>query len=105
MKISILLSISNHAPVPFLQILPSISHETTVIIPIILWCISIQNSLILLDIVIDKGNYFQRKRNILYRVSQNRFSVRHPIQSEKYGDAKSYMSTGFVPYFKDNYYE
>ena len=31
--------------------------------------------------------------------------MRHPIQSEKYGDAKSYMSTGFVPYFKDNYYE
>ena len=27
-----------------------------------LWCISIQNSLILLDIVICKGNYFQRKR-------------------------------------------
>ena len=27
--------------------------------------------------------------------------MRHPIQSEKYGDAKSYMSTGFVPYFKD----
>ena len=39
------------------------------------------------------------------RVSQNRFSVRHPIQSEKHGNAKSYMSTGFVPYFKDNYYE
>ena len=31
--------------------------------------------------------------------------MRHPIQSEKYGDAKSHMSTGFVPYFKDNYYE
>ena len=29
-KISILLSISNDAPVRFLQILPSISHETTV---------------------------------------------------------------------------
>ena len=27
------------------------------------------------------------------------------IQSENYGDAKSQMSTGFVPYFKDNYYE
>ena len=38
-------------------------------------------------------------------MSQNRFSVRHPIQSEKYGDAKSHMSTSFVPYFKDNYYE
>ena len=33
-----------------------------IFIPIILWCISIQNSLILLDIVICKGNYFQRKR-------------------------------------------
>ena len=40
-------------------------------------------------------------QSILYRVSQNRFSVRHPIQSEKYGNAKSHMSTGFVPYFKD----
>ena len=30
MKISILLSISKDAPVPFLQILPSIAHETTV---------------------------------------------------------------------------
>ena len=78
------------------------------------------NSLILLDIVICKDNYFQKKKiinkknnkktkegsqSILYGVSQNRFSVRHPIQSEKYGDAKSHMSTGFVPYFKDNYYE
>ena len=27
--------------------------------------------------------------------------MRHPIQSEKYGNAKSHMSTGFVPYFKD----
>ena len=27
-------------------------------------------------------------------MSQNRFSVRHPIQSEKFGDAKSHMSTG-----------
>ena len=44
-------------------------------------------------------------QSILYRVSQNRFSVRRPIQSEKYGDAKSHISTGFVPYFKDNYYE
>ena len=44
-------------------------------------------------------------QSILYRVSQNRFSVTHPIQSENYGDAKSCMSTGFVPYFKDNYYE
>ena len=35
-------------------------------------------------------------QSILYRVSQNRFSVRHPIQSEKYGDAKSHMSTGFA---------
>ena len=33
-----------------------------ILIPIILWCISIQNSSILLDIVICKGNYFQRKR-------------------------------------------
>ena len=60
-------------------------------------------------IVICKGNYFQRKRkgsqSILYRVSQNRFTVRHPIQSEKNGDAKSHMSTGFVLYFKDNNYE
>ena len=30
-------------------------------------------------------------QSILYRVSQNRFSVRHPIQSEKYGDTKSYV--------------
>ena len=57
-----------------------------------------------------KGQLFSKKtkegsQSILYRVSQNRFSVRHPIQSEKYGDAKSHMSTGFVPYFKDNYYE
>ena len=29
-KIFILRSISNDAPVPFLQILPSVSHETTV---------------------------------------------------------------------------
>ena len=29
-KVSVLLSISNDAPVPFLQILPTISHETTV---------------------------------------------------------------------------
>ena len=33
--------------------------------------------------------------------SQNRFYVTHPIQSEKYGDAKSYLSSGFIPYFKD----
>ena len=39
-------------------------------------------------------------QSILYRVSQNRFSVRHPIQSEKYGDAKSYMSTDFVAYLR-----
>ena len=31
--------------------------------------------------------------------------MRHPIQSEKYGDAKSYMPAGFVQVFKDNYYE
>ena len=47
----------------------------------------------------------ERSRSILYCVSQNRFSVRHPIQSEKYEDAKSNMSNGFVPYFKDNYHE
>ena len=57
-----------------------------------------------------KGNYFQRKRkrgrSLFYIVCRkNPFSVRHPIQSEKYGDAKSHMSTGFVSYFKDNYYE
>ena len=56
------------------------------------------------------GQYFSKKtkegsQSILYRVSQNRFSVRHPIQSEKCGDAKSNMSTGFVSYFKDNYYK
>ena len=56
------------------------------------------------------GQLFSKKtkegsQSILYRVSQNRFSVRHPIQSEKFGDTKSYMSTGLVPYFKDNYYE
>ena len=34
-------------------------------------------------------------------VAQNRFYVTHPIQSEKYGDANSYLSSGFVPYFKD----
>ena len=56
------------------------------------------------------GQLFSKKakegsQSILYRMSQNRFSVRHPIQSEKYGDAKSHMSTGFVSYFKDNYYE
>ena len=111
MKISILLSISKDAPVPFLQILPSISHETTVSsFQLFYGVFQFKNSLILLDIVICKGNYFQRKRkrgpqSVLYRLSQNRLSVRHPIQSEKYGDAKSYMSTGFVPYFKDNYYE
>ena len=54
------------------------------------------------------GQLVSKKRKegsqfILYRVSQNRFSVRHPIQSEKYGDAKSHITTGFVPYFKDNY--
>ena len=48
-----------------------------------------------------EGQLFSEKME----VSQNRFTVRHPIQSEKYGDAKSHMSTGFVPYFKDNYYE
>ena len=37
---------------------------------------------------------------ILYCVSQNRFSVRHPIQSEKYGEARSYMSTGLFGFFK-----
>ena len=78
--------------------------------PIILWCISIQNSLILLDIVICTGNYLQKKtkegsQSILYRVSHNRFSVRHPIQSEEDGDAKSHMLTGFVPYFKHIYYD
>ena len=57
-----------------------------------------------------KGQFFSKKmkegsQSILYRVSQNQFSMRHPIQSEKYADAKSYMSTVFVPYFKDNYYE
>ena len=31
--------------------------------------------------------------------------MRHPIQSEKHGDAKSHMSTGFVPYINDHYYE
>ena len=82
MKNSILLLISNDAPVSFLQILSSISHETTF-----------------------SKKTKERSQSILYCVSQNRFSVRHPIQSEKYGDAKSYMSTGFVPYFKDNYYE
>ena len=56
------------------------------------------------------GQLFLKKpkegsQSIPYRVSQNRFAVRHPIQSEKYGDAKSHMLTGFVPYFKDNYYE
>ena len=56
------------------------------------------------------GKLFSKKtkegsQSILYRVSQNRFSVRHTIQSEKYGDAKSHTSTGFVPYFKGNYYE
>ena len=54
------------------------------------------------------GQLFSKKtkegsQSILYR--KNRSSVRHPTQSEKYGDAKSHMSTGFVPYFKDNYYE
>ena len=54
-----------------------------------------------------QGQLFSKKtkegsQSILYCVSQSRFSVRHPIQSEKYGDAKSHMSTGFVPYFKDN---
>ena len=52
------------------------------------------------------GQLFSKKtkegsQSILYRVSQNQISVRHPIQSEKYGDVKSYMSTGFVPYFKN----
>ena len=47
------------------------------------------------------GQLFSKKtkegsQSFLYGVSQNRFSVRHPIQSEKYGDAKSLMSTGFV---------
>ena len=45
------------------------------------------------------------RRVAVYSISQNRFLVRHPIQSEKYGDAKSHMSTGFVRYVKDNYYE
>ena len=57
-----------------------------------------------------KGQLFSKKtkegsQSILYRVSQTQFSVRHPIQSEKYGVAKSHMSTCSVPYFKDNYYE
>ena len=57
-----------------------------------------------------EGQLFSKKtkegsQSILYRVSQNRSSVRHPIQSEKYGVANSHMSTGFVPYFMDNYYE
>ena len=56
------------------------------------------------------GQLFSRKtkegsQSILYRVPQNRFPVRHPMQSEKYGDVKSHMSTGFVPYFKDINYE
>ena len=42
------------------------------------------------------GQLFSKKtkegsQSILYHVSQNGFSVRHPIQSEKYGDAKSHM--------------
>ena len=62
-KISILLSISKDAPVPFLQILPPIAHETTVSsFQLFYGVFKIQNSLILLDIGICKGNYFQRKR-------------------------------------------
>ena len=62
-KIFILLSILNDAPIPFHQILPSISHETTISSFQILYGVfQLQNSLILLDIMLCKGNYFQRKR-------------------------------------------
>ena len=110
MKIFILLSISNDAPVPFLQILPSISNETTVSSFQIFIAYFNSKFINLVRYYAMLGQLFSKKtnegsRSILYCVSQNRFSVRHPIQSEKYRDAKSYMSTGFVPYFKDNYHE
>ena len=85
-KITILLSFSDEAPVPFLQNLPSISHETTVsslqmfygVFQFwIHWSCKISCSSMY-------GQLFSKKRKegsefILYRVSQNRFSVRHPI--------------------------
>ena len=104
MKISIQLSILNDAPVPFLQIFaiyftlkgrPYLHFNYFMVyfnskfINLAGYCI-----------------FKETERGVaVYHVSQNRFAVRHPIQSEKYGDAKSHMSTGFVPYFKDNYYE
>ena len=81
MKISILLSISNDAPVSFLQILPSISHETTVSsLQLFYGVFQFKISLILLDIVICKGNYFQEnKRGVaVHSIS----CVAKPILSE-----------------------
>ena len=108
MKISILISISNDAP--FLQILPSI-HMKRPYLHSNYFIVYFNSKFINLAGYYNmKGQLFSKKtkdgsQSILYRVSQNRFSVRHPTQSEKYGGAKSHMSTSFVPYFKNNYYE
>ena len=59
----------------------------------------------MLDIILCKGNYFKKKRiggKKLFCIvcRKNRFSMRHPIQSEKIGDAQSCFSCGFLPYFR-----
>ena len=104
MKISILLSISNDAPIPFLQILPSISHETTVS-SFQLFCGVFQFKSCWILLYVRAVIFKENERGVaVYSIS----CVAKRILSEashtvrKYGDAKS---TGFVPYFKDNYYK
>ena len=87
MKISILPSISNDALVPFLQILPSISHETTVSSFHLFYGVFQFIFSILLDIVICKGNYFQRKRkrgrSLFYTVCRKTDSQWDILYSQK----------------------
>ena len=84
MKISILLSISNNALVPFLYMLPPLSHETTIFITNILWVVLIQDPLIMIDLLC-KGNYVQRKQKgvKIYSI----LCVYIPFSQKKFGDA------------------